>query len=172
MSCMTLTYEPPVGTIAMGNGHQGLEAEHRRFLQIREYIVETLLPSMLHSNYTRRWNIDAAILEFSAAMERLGIGRPISLSAEEKKESVKADLEFMREFADFQLVEEPGAPASPVPPQGPPNAVEMRNALNRVIAGVGRGVAGGRRRRGRRLREQTQKRARVRKTVKNARSTR
>jgi len=96
--------EPPVGTIAMDIGPQGVEAEHRRFLQIRKYIAKTLLPNMLHSNYTRRWNIDTAIREFTAAMERLGMDVSLYIP-------VEADLEFMREFADFHLVDPPGAPA-------------------------------------------------------------
>ena len=156
--------EPPRRDISLGGVEQEQNAakkekEYQRFLLVRLYIVQILLPRMLASDYTERWDIATAIEKFTKALRHFGVKIEEWLPKDKKQEEVEAELAFMRDFADFHLVE-PGAIPSPVPPKGPPSVTDKQEALEQVQAAVGAEniAAGGQRR--------------VRKTVKNGRSNR
>lgn len=150
--------EPVRRDISLGG--QDAAKEYQRFLLVRLYIVQILLPRMLSSDYTERWDIATAIDKFTKALTHFGLKIEDWLPADQKQETTVAELEFMRDFANFHLME-PGAIPSPVPPKGPPSVTEVQKALDEVIAEVQESEnlpAGGKRR--------------VRKTVKNGRSSR
>lgn len=156
--------EPPQRDISLGGAGQNAakkEKEYQRFLLVRLYIVQILLPRMLSSDYTERWNIATSIDKFTKALQHFGLKIEDWLPAE-RQETTAAELEFMRDFANFHLVE-PGAIPSPVPPEGPPSVAEVQEALEQVQAALElENMPAGGQRQGRR----------VRKTAKNARSSR
>ena len=47
--------------------------EHDRFLKVRAFLADTLLPGMMHSNYKQRMDIQTAIREFTNLLESIGI---------------------------------------------------------------------------------------------------
>jgi serine/threonine protein kinase len=49
------------------------EEEYNKFISIRQFIFENLLPSMLDSDYRERWTIEKALMEFQKAMEGIGM---------------------------------------------------------------------------------------------------
>jgi serine/threonine protein kinase len=61
---------PQTGTILEGKGGVGNDPIFRA---IRDYILATLIPNMMHSNMQARWDIDRAIQEFKQELTRTGI---------------------------------------------------------------------------------------------------
>lgn len=50
--------------------------EYNKFSKIREFIFMELIPKMVHSNYTKRWNIDTALTKFKYKLLEIGIEVP------------------------------------------------------------------------------------------------
>lgn len=155
------------GAVSLGHGAAAqTEEEYQRFLLVRRYLVTVLLPRMLSSNYMERWDIGTAIEKFKMALRHFGVRIEDWLAADQvaaQATAVEAELAFMQEFADFHLAE-PGAIPSPIPPGGAPPVAEVQAALGAVMEEAQLSMPSG----GKRL----SRRHRVRKTVKNARSTR
>jgi hypothetical protein len=51
-----------------------LRNDDLRFIKIRDFILNALIPNMMHSNAFKRWDVDRAILELDHQMTQLQIG--------------------------------------------------------------------------------------------------
>jgi serine/threonine protein kinase len=59
------------GTIIMSGIDKNNHKEIEKFLTIRKFIFEDLLPGIVHSNYTKRWTIDEAIEKFKEKLDEI-----------------------------------------------------------------------------------------------------
>ena len=94
---------PSAGTIRLGEGRNGnnqaREQEHTRFLTIREFLKDKLLPMMRHGDISQRWNIMVAMEEWERVLAQNGI------DVEKEVPSVVEELERMKEIAGVHAAE-------------------------------------------------------------------
>ena len=157
--------DPERRDISLGGAGQGQgqeqeqeqEKEYKRFLLVRLYIAQILLPRMLASDYTERWNITRAIDHFTRALHHWGLKIEDWLPT--TQESTEAELEFMRDFATFHLVE-PGAIPDPPSTNGTPPVKVIQEALDHIREDIRQSATMGGRRQKRQKTQKTQKKTR------------
>jgi hypothetical protein len=101
------------------------DAEYNKFSKIRKFIFLELIPKMVHSNYTKRWNITTALTTFKYKLLEIGIEVP-----EDNNSMIIDELRRMELLAmNYSHMNNDGAPI----PEEIPSEKELKNTFNNII---------------------------------------
>jgi serine/threonine protein kinase len=121
------------------------DAEHKQFLEIREFIFNELIPSMTHSDYTQRWDIDTSLRRFRDKLDEVGIDVASILG--ENAYNMKTMTEELRRIETTAITDKKNdTKAEQAPALEPPQKLEdIEKAFDKIVEKVENSTKGGKR---------------------------